>query len=326
MANANLWLRAWHIDAFSSAINRFQGQLPFNGRSKEVRDLEPTCYAFYLEGGKCAKGIGGTRPTERQQGIILSRTPVLLFPTHVTNQWILVEARLSDCTFRVYDSLFGRENMRKEANESLDSIITFLETRAEGPIERITGGIDRPTVPYRNWKRLIVKAAKAGDQPQPDRYPQQTDGNACGAFVCRAMETLVCAAVAKMEPDWSWGPQVKPGRFYSELRDYMLDVTLYSRLRCDMSSSWFSGSPESPTVSCATRDPDNTMDSRKPHGNTQPGDHIGYSSDDAEEVSQHHISTPVSTRSVTFEGSRLARNVSSSADTVIIQHPQPGGL
>ncbi|SGZ16965.1 BQ5605_C020g09084 [Microbotryum silenes-dioicae] len=51
-----------------------------------------------------------------------------------------------------------------------------------------------------------------------------------------------------------------------------------------------------------------------------------YSSDDAEEVSQHHISTPVSTRSVTFEGSRLARNVSSSADTVIIQHPQPGGL
>ncbi|SGY14227.1 BQ5605_C010g06110 [Microbotryum silenes-dioicae] len=355
MANANLWLRASHIDAFSSAINRFQGQLPFNGRSKEVLDLEPTCYAFYLEGGKCAKGIGGTRPTERQQGvssdgssraylsiiidrrpaslfalplyqIILSRTPVLLFPTHVTNHWILVEARLSDCTFRVYDSLFGRENMRKEANESLDSIITFLETRAEGPIERITGGIDRPTVPYRNWKRLIVKAAKAGDQPQPDRYPQQTDGNACGAFVCRAMETLVCAAVAKMEPDWSWGPQVEPGRFYSELRDYMLDVTLHSRLRCDMSSSWFSGSPESPTVSCATRDPDNTMDSRKPHGNTQPGDHVGYSSDDAEEVSQHHISTPVSTRSVTFEGSRLARNVSSSADTVIIQHPQPGGL
>ncbi|SGY16614.1 BQ5605_C012g06927 [Microbotryum silenes-dioicae] len=304
MANANLWLRASHIDAFSSAINRFQGQLPFNGRSKEVLDLEPTCYAFYLEGGKCAKGIGGTRPTERQQGvspdgssraylsiiidrrpaslfalplyqIILSRTPVLLFPTHVTNHWILVEARLSDCTFRVYDSLFGRENMRKEANESLDSIITFLETRAEGPIERITGGIDRPTVPYRNWKRLIVKAAKAGDQPQPDRYLQQTDGNACGAFVCRAMETLVCAAVAKMEPDWSWGPQVEPGRFYSELRDYMLDVTLHSRLRCDMSSSWFSGSPESPTVSCATRDPDNTMDSRKPHGNTQTGDHVG---------------------------------------------------
>ncbi|SGY80222.1 BQ5605_C008g05331 [Microbotryum silenes-dioicae] len=355
MANANLWLRASHIDAFSSAINRFQGQLPFNGRSEEVHDLEPTCYAFYLEGGKCAKGIGGTRPTERQQGvssdgssraylsiiidrrpaslfalplyqIILSRTPVLLFPTHVTNHWILVEARLSDCTFRVYDSLCGRENMRKEANESLDSIITFLETRAEGPIERITGGIDRPTVPYRNWKRLIVKAAKAGDQPQSDRYPQQTDGNACGAFVCRAMETLVCAAVAKMEPDWSWGPQVEPGRFYSELRDYMLDVTLHSRLRCDMSSSWFSGSPESPTVSCATRDPDNAMDSRKPHGNTQPGDHVGYSSDDAEEVSQHHISTPVSTRSVTFEGSRLARNVSSSADTVIIQHPQPGGL
>ncbi|SGY16613.1 BQ5605_C012g06926 [Microbotryum silenes-dioicae] len=71
-----------------------------------------------------------------------------------------------------------------------------------------------------------------------------------------------------------------------------------------------------------------------------------YSSDDAEEVSQHHskfqdrksnflallvplipdFSTPVSTRSVTFEGSRLARNVSFSADTVIIQHPQPGGL
>ncbi|KDE04541.1 hypothetical protein MVLG_05012 [Microbotryum lychnidis-dioicae p1A1 Lamole] len=81
------------------------------------------------------------------------------------SHWILVEARLSDCTSRVYDSLFGRENMRKEANESLDSIITFLETRAEGPIERITGGIDRPTVPYRNWRRLIVKAAKAGDQP-----------------------------------------------------------------------------------------------------------------------------------------------------------------
>ncbi|SCZ88048.1 BZ3500_MvSof-1268-A1-R1_Chr10-2g02820 [Microbotryum saponariae] len=152
MANMNLWLRASHIDAFSSAINRFQGQLPFNGRSKEVRDLEPTCYAFYLEGGKCAKGIGGTRPTERQQGILLSRTPVLLFPTHVTNHWILVEARFSDCTFRVYDSLFGRENMRKEASESLDSIINFLETRAQGPIERITGGIDRPTVPYKNWK------------------------------------------------------------------------------------------------------------------------------------------------------------------------------
>ncbi|KDE04542.1 hypothetical protein MVLG_05013 [Microbotryum lychnidis-dioicae p1A1 Lamole] len=29
------------------------------------------------------------------------------------------------------------------------------------------------------------------------------------------------------------------------------------------------------------------MDSRKPPGNTQPGDCVGYSSDDAEEVSQH---------------------------------------
>ncbi|SCZ95328.1 BZ3500_MvSof-1268-A1-R1_Chr11-2g03436 [Microbotryum saponariae] len=338
MANVTLWLRASHIDAFSSAINRFHGQLPFNGRSKEVRDFEPTCYAFYLEGGKCAKGIGGTRPTERQQ--------VLPFSTHVTNHWILVVARLSDCTFRVHDSLFGRENMRKEASESLDSIINFLETRAQGPIERITGGIDRPTVPYKNWKRLIVKAAKVGDQPQPDRYPQQTDGNACGAFVCRAMETLVCAAVAKTEPDWSWGLQVEPGRFYSELRDYMLDVTLHSRLRCDMSSSWFSGSPESPTISCDTRDPDNALDISNPHGNTQPGDYAGYSSDDAEEVSQllskfrdrkcnfftllvpllHNFPTPGSTRSVTFEGSRLAKNVSSSVDTVITQHPQAHSL
>ncbi|SGY35873.1 BQ5605_C002g01812 [Microbotryum silenes-dioicae] len=287
MANANLWLRASHIDAFSSAINRFQGQLPFNGRSEEAHDLEPTCYAFYLEGGKCAKGIGGTRPTERQQGvssdgssraylsiiidrrpaslfalplyqIILSRTPVLLFPTHDTNHWILVEAR------HIRNSLFGRENMRKEANESLDVINHHFLGNAEGHHWRSVTGTE---------ERLITKAAKAGDQPQPDRYPQQTDGNACGAFVCRAMETLVCAAVAKMEPDWSWGPQVEPGRFYSELRDYI--------------SSWFSGSPESPTVSCATRDPDNAMDSRKPHGNTQPGDHVG-DSDDAEEVSQHH--------------------------------------
>ncbi|SCZ88051.1 BZ3500_MvSof-1268-A1-R1_Chr10-2g02821 [Microbotryum saponariae] len=125
----------------------------------------------------------------------------------------------------------------------------------------------------------------------------------------------------------------------------MLDVTLHSRLRCDMSLSWFLGSPESPTIACDTCDPDKALDSSNPHGNTQPGDYAG-DSDDAEEVSQllskfrdrkrnflallvpllHDFPTPGSTRSVTFEGSRLARNVFSSADTVITQHPQAGSL
>ncbi|SGY70244.1 BQ5605_C004g03128 [Microbotryum silenes-dioicae] len=91
------------------------------------------------------------------------------------------------------------------------NIVALLTARAEGPIPRVTGGSDRPTIPYAEWERVI--------------FMRQPDGNACGVFVCQTMETLVAAVAFQSELDWSWSP-LKPlqDNFYADQRAYMLDV------------------------------------------------------------------------------------------------------
>ncbi|SGZ28462.1 BQ5605_C027g10345 [Microbotryum silenes-dioicae] len=93
----------------------------------------------------------------------------------------------------------------------LKNIVPFLTARAEGPIPRVTGGSDRPTIPYAEWERVIVKprVPKKGDLMPRTEFTRQPDGNACGVFVCRTMETLVAAVAFQSELDWSWSP-LKP--------------------------------------------------------------------------------------------------------------------
>ncbi|SGY17393.1 BQ5605_C015g07769 [Microbotryum silenes-dioicae] len=116
------------------------------------------------------------------------------------------------------------------------NIVAFLMARAEGPIPRVPGGSDRPTIPYAEWERVIVKprVPKKGDLMPRTEFTRQPDGNACGVFVCRTMETLVAAVAFQSELDWSWSP-LKPlqDNFYADQRAYMLDVVIHPRLRCD---------------------------------------------------------------------------------------------
>ncbi|SGY57340.1 BQ5605_C006g04259 [Microbotryum silenes-dioicae] len=158
---------------------------------------------------------------------------------------VLVEARLSDHTFRFHDSLRRSKESVDDPNISspeqnfancLKNIVPFLTARAEGPIPRVTGGSDRPTIPYAEWEGVIVKprVLKKGDLMPRTEFTRQPDGNACGVFVCRTMETLVAAVAFQSELDWSWSP-VKPlqDNFYANQREYMLDVVKHARLRCD---------------------------------------------------------------------------------------------
>ncbi|SGY19992.1 BQ5605_C017g08423 [Microbotryum silenes-dioicae] len=72
----------------------------------------------------------------------------------------------------------------------LKNIVAFLTARAEGPIPRVTGGSDRPTIPYAERDRVIVKprAPKKVDLMPRSKFMRQPDGNACGVFICRTME------------------------------------------------------------------------------------------------------------------------------------------
>ncbi|SGZ18791.1 BQ5605_C020g09204 [Microbotryum silenes-dioicae] len=65
-------------------------------------------------------------------------------------------------------------------------------------------------------------------------FTRQPDGNACGVFVCRTMETLVAAVAFQSELVWRWSP-FKPlqGNFYADQRAYMLEVVKHARLRSD---------------------------------------------------------------------------------------------
>ncbi|SGY18685.1 BQ5605_C014g07441 [Microbotryum silenes-dioicae] len=116
------------------------------------------------------------------------------------------------------------------------NIVPFLTARAEGPIPRVTGGSDRPTIPYAEWERVIVKprVPKKGDLMPRTEFMRQPDGNACGVFVCQTMEMLVAAVAFQSELDWSWSP-LKPlqDNFYADQRAYMLDVVKHARLPCD---------------------------------------------------------------------------------------------
>ncbi|SCZ90201.1 BZ3500_MvSof-1268-A1-R1_Chr9g10750 [Microbotryum saponariae] len=239
------WVSSAHIDAFVTAINRFGGQAAMREDQRSaVSDRTPTCYGFHpLK--DFGEDIGGKNPTNRHPGIRLSQTPALLFPIHMPGHWVLVEARLSDHTFRFYDSLRRSKESVDDPNipspeqnfaNCLKNIVPFLTARAEGPIPRVTGGSDRPTIPYAEWERVIVKprVPKKGDlMPRPE-FTRQPDGNACGVFVCRTMETLVAAVAFQSELDWSWSP-LKPlqDNFYADQRAYMLDVVIHARLRCD---------------------------------------------------------------------------------------------
>ncbi|SGY56704.1 BQ5605_C006g04160 [Microbotryum silenes-dioicae] len=182
----------------------------------------------------------------------ISRCSIDLFPSAsggspdiVPGHWVLVEARLSDHTFRFHDSLRRSKESVDDPNISspeqnfancLKNIVPFLTARAEGPISRVTGGSDRPTIPYAEWEGVIVKprVLKKGDLMPRTEFTRQPDGNACGVFVCRTMETLVAAVAFQSELDWSWSP-VKPlqDKFHANQRAYMLDVVKHARLRCD---------------------------------------------------------------------------------------------
>ncbi|SCZ92873.1 BZ3500_MvSof-1268-A1-R1_C065g00314 [Microbotryum saponariae] len=234
------WVSSAHIDAFVTAINRFGGQAAMREDQRSAAsDWTPTVYGFHpLK--DFGEDIGGKNPTNRHPG-----TPALLFPIHMPGHWVLVEARLFDHTFRFYDSLRRSKESVDNPNISspeqnfancLKNIVPFLTARAEGPIPRVTGGSDRPTIPYAEWERVIVKprVPKKGDLMPRTEFTRQPDGNACGVFVCRTIGTLVAAVAFQSELDWSWSP-LKPlqDNFYADQRTYMLDVVIHARLRCD---------------------------------------------------------------------------------------------
>ncbi|SGZ14514.1 BQ5605_C029g10599 [Microbotryum silenes-dioicae] len=172
----------------------------------------------------------------------ISRCSIDLFPSAsggspdiVPGHWVLVEARLSDHTFRFHDSLRRSKESVDDPNISspeqnfancLKNIVPFLTARAEGPIPGVTGGSDRPKIPYAEWEGVVVKprVPKKGDLMPRTEFTRQPDGNACGVFVCRTMETLVAAVAFQSELDWSWSP-LKPlqDNFYANQRAYMLD-------------------------------------------------------------------------------------------------------
>ncbi|SCZ98095.1 BZ3500_MvSof-1268-A1-R1_Chr3-3g06569 [Microbotryum saponariae] len=218
------WVSSAHIDAFVTAINRFGGQAAMREDQRSAAsDWTPTVYGFHpLK--DFGEDIGGKNPTNRHPGrfYFQSICPVigcLLRPVCPTTP----SASMTRC------------GDLKKAEKRLN-IVPFLTARAEGPIPRVTGGSDRPTVPYAEWERVIVKprVPKKGDLMPRTEFTRQPDGNACGVFVCRTMETLVAAVAFQSELDWSWSP-LKPlqDNFNADQRAYMLDVVIHARLRCD---------------------------------------------------------------------------------------------
>ncbi|SGY16778.1 BQ5605_C012g06987 [Microbotryum silenes-dioicae] len=120
-----------------------------------------------------------------------------------------------------------------------ENIVPFLTARAKGPIPRVTGGSDRPTIPYAEWERVIVKprVPKKGDLMPRTEFTRQPDGNACGVFVCRTMETLVAAVAFQSELDWSWSP-LKPLQDNFMLTNAHTCYTWLNMLACGVTRSW----------------------------------------------------------------------------------------